>query len=256
MSDASSSTITSLSRRHFLQMTALGALGMTRNIALGADDTPTAGTAKTFSALVEPLDFPYHALEPHIDAMTMEIHHARHYAGYVHGFNKALEGLSVSPWESTTSILSKIPSFPDTVRTAIRNMGGGVWNHELFWRTLSPGGGGVPQGYLANALERAFGSFADFQAAFNKAAATLFGSGWTWLCVDGDGTLFITTTPNQDNPLMKGLVEKTGHPILGLDVWEHAYYLKYQNRRVDYIKAWWSVVDWQAAEEGYLMATH
>lgn len=251
-----SSTDASLSRRNFLQMATLGTLGMSLAPRLAAEGSAPASPPKPFASVVETLDYPYDALEPHIDALTMEIHHTRHYAGYVNGLNKALEGLDSPFLESTTSIVAEVQSFPDSVRTSIRNMGGGVWNHELFWRTLSPTGGGVPQGYLANAVERAFGGFAEFQEAFGKAAATRFGSGWAWLCVDEDGTLFITTTPNQDNPLMKGLVEKTGRPILGLDVWEHAYYLKYQNRRTDYIKAWWSVVDWEAAEDGYLMATH
>lgn len=184
------------------------------------------------------LPYAFDALEPHIDAQTMEIHHDRHHATYVNNLNAALEGHADLQDKNIEDLLRSIDSVPENIRTAVRNNGGGHANHSLFWEILSPNGGGQPGGELADAINNAFGSFDSFKEQFAKAAATRFGSGWAWLIAD-NGSLAITSTPNQDSPLMEG---KT--PILGLDVWEHAYYLKYQNKRPDYIAAFWNVVNW------------
>jgi len=178
------------------------------------------------------------ALEPHIDAKTMEIHHGKHHSGYVTKLNDAVEG-SEHEGKSLEELMSNISSAP----TAVRNNGGGHYNHSLFWQVMSPQGGGEPSGELADAINDKFGSFAAFKEEFEKAAATRFGSGWAWLIKDGSGGVAVTSTPNQDNPLMD-VADDQGTPILGLDVWEHAYYLNYQNKRPDYISAWWNVVDW------------
>jgi superoxide dismutase, Fe-Mn family len=179
------------------------------------------------------------ALEPHIDARTMEIHHGKHHNAYVTNLNNVLNGT-----EHADKSLEDLMSIVSTLGPAVRNNGGGHWNHTMFWQIMSPTGGGAPTGDLAAAIDAAFGSFDEFKTQFAQAAATRFGSGWAWLCVDGEGKLMITSTPNQDNPLMD-LAEKKGHPILCLDVWEHAYYLNYQNRRPDYVGAWWNVVNWE-----------
>lgn len=183
------------------------------------------------------LDYAYNALEPHIDARTMEIHHTKHHAAYTTNLNNAIAG---SELEGSTieDILSKVSG----LSPAIRNNGGGFYNHNLFWKVMSPSGGGQPTGDLADAMAKYFGSFDNFKDEFSKAAATRFGSGWAWLVNTGSG-LKVTSTPNQDNPLMD-LAEVKGTPILGLDVWEHAYYLHYQNRRPDYIAAFWNVINW------------
>jgi Fe-Mn family superoxide dismutase len=188
------------------------------------------------------------ALEPHIDAQTMEIHHGRHHAAYVNNLNAALEGHADLAGKSLEDLLANLDSLPEGIRTAVRNNGGGHANHTLFWNTLSPNGGGAPAGELASAIDSAFGSLDSFKEQFAKAAMTRFGSGWAWLIVEG-GKLAITSTPNQDTPVMEG---KT--PILGLDVWEHAYYLKYQNKRPDYISAFWNVVNWEAVGKLYSAA--
>lgn len=189
------------------------------------------------------LSYDYDALEPHIDSLTMEIHHSKHHAGYTSKLNAAIkdtemEGLSI---EELLSNHSDNPS--------VRNNGGGFWNHRLFWTVMCPDGGGRPDGDLANAIDHEFGSFETFQQSFANSAMTRFGSGWAWLCVEDDGKLFICSTPNQDNPLMEG--GRGGRPILGLDVWEHAYYKKFGPGRGDYINAWWNVVDWQAVANMY-----
>jgi Fe-Mn family superoxide dismutase len=189
-----------------------------------------------------PLPYPTNALEPHIDAQTMEIHHDKHHGAYVTNLNAALEKAPELANKSLDDLLRNLNGVPEAVRTAVRNNGGGHWNHTQFWRTMSPNGGGEPTGKLADAIRSAFGDFEKFKEAFNAAGAGRFGSGWVWLLNDG-GKLAITSTPNQDNPLMDGKPA----PILGNDVWEHAYYLKYQNRRPDYIDAWWNVVNWGAA---------
>lgn len=191
------------------------------------------------------LSYAYDALEPHIDARTMEIHHSKHHNGYTNNLNSAIAG---TPLEgaSIETILTDL----DMQNAALRNNGGGYFNHCLFWEILSPNGGTLPNGPLSAAIDAAFGSFDDFKAAFAKAAATQFGSGWAWLCVQSDGKLEICATANQDNPLMPG-IGCGGTPILGLDVWEHAYYLNYQNRRPDYIQAFFNLVDWDKVAEKY-----
>ncbi|MDA5110039.1 superoxide dismutase [Brevibacillus thermoruber] len=191
------------------------------------------------------LPYAYNALEPHIDAQTMEIHHGRHHATYVNNLNAALEGHTDLQSKSVEELISNLDALPESIRTAVRNNGGGHANHTLFWQIMSPNGGGAPSGALADAINAAFGSFDNFKAEFTKAATTRFGSGWAWLVVDG-GKLAITSTPNQDSPIMEG---KT--PILGLDVWEHAYYLKYQNKRPDYINAFWNVVNWDEVSKRF-----
>ena len=189
---------------------------------------------------VPALAYAFDALEPHIDARTMEIHHDKHHAAYVTNLNKALEGHADLAALSVEDLLSKIDTVPEAIRGAVRNHGGGHANHSLFWDVIGPGGGGAPSGDLAAAIDSAFGSFDDFKSKFGAAAAGQFGSGWGWLVKGGDG-LEVIARPNQDSPLMEG---KT--PILGIDVWEHAYYLNYQNRRPDYIAAFWNVVNWDA----------
>jgi Fe-Mn family superoxide dismutase len=187
-----------------------------------------------------PLPYPTNALEPHIDAQTMEIHHGKHHNAYVTNLNAALEKAPELAEKSLDDLLRNLNSVPEAVRTAVRNNGGGHWNHSQFWKTMGPNGGGGPTGKLADAINAAFGDFEKFKEAFNAAGAARFGSGWVWLVNEG-GKLAITSTPNQDNPLMDGKAP----PILGNDVWEHAYYLKYQNRRPDYLKAWWNTVNWE-----------
>ena len=186
-----------------------------------------------------PLPYPTNALEPHIDAQTMEIHHGKHHNAYVTNLNAALEKAPELADKSLDDLLRNLNSVPEAVRTAVRNNGGGHWNHSQFWKTMAPNAGGKPTGKLAAAIDAAFGDFEKFKEAFNAAGAGRFGSGWVWLVNEG-GKLAIVSTPNQDNPIMDGKPA----PILGLDVWEHAYYLKYQNRRPDYMKAWWNVVNW------------
>ncbi|MBK7404457.1 MAG: superoxide dismutase [Phycisphaerales bacterium] len=199
------------------------------------------------------LPYPTNALEPHIDARTMEIHHSKHHQGYVNNANAALEG---TEWANKPAeeILAKLDTLPEGIRTAVRNNLGGHVNHSLFWQVLAPagkGGGGQPSGALADAINQAFGSFDSFKEQFAKAAATRFGSGWAWLGFDEKGKLHVASTPNQDAPAM------IGHkPLLGLDVWEHAYYLNYQNRRPDYIAAFWNVVNWGKVAELFEKARH
>ena len=192
-----------------------------------------------------PLPYANDALEPHIDARTMEIHHDKHHQAYVNNLNAAIEKAPELQGKSLDDLMKGINSVPESVRTAVRNNGGGHWNHSMFWQIMGPGKGGEPTGRLADAIKTAFGDFSKFKEQFAAAGAGRFGSGWAWLVTDG-GKLSITSTPNQDNPLMEG---KTA--ILGLDVWEHAYYLKYQNKRPDYIAAWWNVVNWDAVSDRY-----
>lgn len=196
-----------------------------------------------------PLPYDKAALEPHIDATTMEIHHDRHHNAYVTNLNNALAGNAELEALSIEDLCKKINSVPEAIRGPVRNNGGGHYNHSLFWTLMAPSAGGSPTGALAEAINAAFGSFDAFKEAFGKAGVGRFGSGWAWL-VKKDGKLAITSTPNQDNPLMDG----SGTPLLGLDVWEHAYYLKYQNKRPDYIAAWWNVVNWKAVAELFAAA--
>ena len=185
------------------------------------------------------LSYDYNALEPYIDARTMEIHHSKHHAAYTANLNKAVEGTSLEG-ESIEEIFAGISAHP----AAVRNNGGGFFNHNVYWSVMGPGGGGEPTGELLEAINGSFGSFADFKSQFSTAAATRFGSGWAWLVKQADGSLVVNSTPNQDNPLMD-LAGVKGTPLLTIDVWEHAYYLKYQNRRPDYVEAFWNVINWE-----------
>ena len=198
--------------------------------------------------VLPPLPYASDALEPYIDKMTMEIHHGKHHNAYVTNLNKALDGNAALQAKSLDDLLRSLDQVPENIRGAVRNNGGGHWNHSMFWKIMKKGGGGEPKGELASAIQSTFGSFADFKTKFAQAAATRFGSGWAWLFFQG-GKLVVDSTPNQDNPLMSG-----GKPVMGLDVWEHAYYLKYQNRRPDYIEAWWNVVNWDAIAENFAAA--
>jgi Fe-Mn family superoxide dismutase len=198
---------------------------------------------------VPALPYSFDALEPHIDARTMEIHHDKHHAAYVTNLNKALEGHADLQKKSVEDLLREIKKVPDDIRTAVQNNGGGHANHTLFWTIMSADGGGEPEGDLADAIGDAFKSFGAFQEQLSDAAAKRFGSGWAWLSAGKDG-LKVHSTPNQDSPLMEGRT-----PILGLDVWEHAYYLKYQNKRPDYVKAWWNVVNWEEVGKRFAKAS-
>ncbi|MGH7851118.1 MAG: superoxide dismutase [Thermodesulfobacteriota bacterium] len=191
------------------------------------------------------LPYSYDALEPHIDARTMEIHHTKHHQTYINNVNAALEKYPALAEKSVEDLIRDLKAVPEDIRTVVRNNGGGHANHSLFWTIMAPKAGGEPSGELAEAIKSAFGGFDSFKDQFSKAAAGRFGSGWAWLSVDG-GKLAVTSTPNQDSPLSEGLT-----PILGLDVWEHAYYLNYQNRRPDYIAAWWNVVNWKQVASNY-----
>jgi len=198
--------------------------------------------------VLPPLPYAFDALEPYIDKMTMEIHHDKHHGAYVTNLNKALDGHADLQGLSIEELLSKLDRVPENIRTAVRNNGGGHMNHSMFWTIMKKGGGGEPKGPLGEAIRSAFGSFADFKTKFNQAGATRFGSGWAWLMIK-DGKVVVDSTPNQDNPVMNG-----GKPVMGLDVWEHAYYLKYQNRRPEYIEAWWNVVNWDEIEKRFAAA--
>lgn len=232
-----------MNRRHFVE---LGTLAAGSVLVAGRAQAVTPGAAPAVVTL-PPLPFAFDALEPHIDARTMEIHHDKHHAAYIAGLNAALAKAPDLAAQPLAGLLGKLPEVADEAqRTALRNHGGGHWNHTFFWQTLTPAArSGDPSEALAVAIQAAFGSMDAFKKAFADAAAKRFGSGWAWLILQ-QGKLKITSTPNQDNPLMQGLVPAAdfGTPILGLDVWEHAYYLLYQNRRPDYIAAWWKVVNW------------
>jgi Fe-Mn family superoxide dismutase len=195
-----------------------------------------------------PLPYAFDALEPHIDAKTMEIHHGKHHATYVTKLNEALEGHPDLQRKSIVELLSDLSAVPEKIRAAVRNNGGGHFNHSMFWKLMKKGGGGKPEGELGQAIGSAFGSFDELKTKLEAKAVGQFGSGWGWLVVKG-GKLEIVSTPNQDNPVMEG-----SKPVLGVDVWEHAYYLKYQNRRPDYLKAWWNVVDWNQVAENFSKA--
>jgi Fe-Mn family superoxide dismutase len=192
------------------------------------------------------LPYPYNALEPHIDAQTMEIHHSKHHAAYISNVNKALEGQAALQNKAVEELLSDLNAVPESIRMAVRNNGGGHSNHAMFWLSMGPGAGGEAKGSLGNAITKALGSFATFKEEFSKAAMGRFGSGWAWLVLDKSGGLKVISTANQDNPVSEGM-----KPVLGLDVWEHAYYLKYQNRRADYVAAWWNVVNWKTVGEKF-----
>lgn len=232
-----------MTRREALKTTVLAAAACSTGPSiLAADLAPGAMYS------LPPLPYPVDALEPYIDARTMELHHDKHHAGYVANLNKALAqspGLAGKPIEQLLRDLNEVP---EQIRTTVRNNGGGHYNHSLFWKIMKKGGGGQPKGELARAIDRKFGSFSEFQDSFTEAATKVFGSGWAWLVLAPQGQLSIESTPNQDSPLMTGQGKK---PLLGLDVWEHAYYLKYQNRRAEYIKAWFNVVNWDAVADSF-----
>ncbi|MCS6803094.1 MAG: superoxide dismutase [Chloroflexota bacterium] len=196
-----------------------------------------------------PLPYDFNALEPYIDARTMEIHHDRHHAAYVTNLNAAIEKYPELANRTLEELITNLDAIPEDIRTAVRNNGGGHWNHTMFWEIMGPRAGGEPEGDLAYAIRDAFGSFAEFKNLVNQAGLARFGSGWAWLTMEPSGALRIESTPNQDVPLMEGRI-----PILGVDVWEHAYYLLYQNRRGDYLNAWWNTVNWAAVSERYKKA--
>ena len=224
-----------ISRRDVLKLAGSGVVGAALSgVSLAGD--------RDFK--LPPLPYAEDALEPYIDARTMGIHHGKHHAGYTKKLNAAIEGTELAGM-SIEDILGDLDAVPEDIRTAVRNNGGGYANHSLFWQVMSPDGGGEPSGALADAIGDAFGGFGDFQKQYSAAAASVFGSGWAWLVADG-GALSISTTPNQDTPLMEGQA-----PILGIDVWEHAYYLHYQNRRADYIAAFFNVINWERVGELY-----
>jgi Fe-Mn family superoxide dismutase len=198
--------------------------------------------------VVPPLPYAFDALEPYIDKLTMEIHHDKHHGAYVTNLNKALEGHADLQALSIEELVGNLSRVPENIRGAVRNNGGGHLNHSMFWKMMKKGGGGEPKGAVGDAIKAAFGSFADFKAKLAQAGIARFGSGWSWLLLR-DGKLVVESTANQDNPISDG-----GKPVLGVDVWEHAYYLKYQNRRADYIEAWWNVVNWDEVEQNYAAA--
>jgi Fe-Mn family superoxide dismutase len=199
---------------------------------------------------VPPLPYDYGALDPHISAKTMQFHHDKHHQAYVNNLNAALKDHPEHQNKPIEQLIASLSALPEAIRTAVRNNGGGHANHSLFWTIMKPAGGGEPTGALAAAIDSELGGLGAFKEAFNKAAATRFGSGWAWLIVGKDGKLAVTSTPNQDSPLMDG----SGIPVLGLDVWEHAYYLDYQNRRPDYAAAWWNTVNWDEVASRYAAA--
>jgi len=195
------------------------------------------------------LPYAHDALEPHVDTMTMQIHHGKHHAAYVTNLNKALESAADLASKSVEDLIKNLNAVPEGIRMAVRNNGGGHVNHSMFWQIMGPSAGGEPTGDLAAAINAAFGSFATFKEKLQAAGIGRFGSGWAWLVLDKDGKLAVSSTPNQDNPMMEGLT-----PVMGCDVWEHAYYLKYQNRRADYLAAWWNVVNWAEVAKRYAAA--
>ena len=195
---------------------------------------------------VPPLPYEYNALEPYIDTQTMQLHHDKHHAAYVNNLNNALQNQSQLASWTVEDLVQRINEVPESIRTAVRNNAGGHTNHSMFWQIMKPNGGGEPTGELGSAIQQAFGSFDQFKAAFNDAGVKRFGSGWTWLVLDRSGKLQVISTANQDSPMMDGMF-----PVMGNDVWEHAYYLKYQNRRPDYLAAWWNVVNWDEITHRY-----
>jgi superoxide dismutase, Fe-Mn family len=238
----------SLNRRNFLVLlgstTSAAALGMFPKNSLAQ---PTTGEQKPF-AVIE-LPYAYNALEPHIDEETMRFHHDKHYVAYTTKFNEAVNKYPQLANKSAEEIIGDLDSLPEDIRTTVRNNGGGYVNHTMFWQIMAPNAGGQPTGELAKAIESAFGSFAEFKTAFNDAGSKQFGSGWSWLVLDKSKQLKVMSTPNQDSPLMMGM-----YPIMGNDVWEHAYYLKYRNDRAKYLETWWNVVNWDEVNKRYQQA--
>jgi len=224
-----------------------------RNPYTEGPESPPSGIAMTFK--LPDLPYAHDALEPAVDKTTMEIHHGRHHKAYVDNLNKALEGKNDWSGKSIEELCRRVNELPADIKGPVRNNGGGHYNHSLFWEIMAPKGkGGSPSGDLARAIDADLGGMEKLKAAVSDAGMKRFGSGWAWIIVNAQGKLEVTSTPNQDNPLMQGLAEKTGTPILGVDVWEHAYYLKYQNKRADYLAAWWDVVNWSKVSELYASA--
>jgi len=239
-------SISSNSRRQFIKQTGKAGIAMASMPLMHTFGVLPINQEINFQQI--PLPYAYNALEPFIDAMTMEIHHTKHAAGYTKNLNDACVAEKVDiKTTSITSLLASISKYS----TKIRNNAGGHYNHELFWQSMQPAPASMPTGSLAKAIEKSFGTFADFQKAFSEAAKNRFGSGWAWLIINEKKELAICSTANQDNPLMD-IAEVKGYPLLGLDVWEHAYYLKYQNKRADYISNWWNLVNWKFVEERYI----
>ncbi len=247
-----------MDKRKFLKVSAIAATGLVINPFYSCNTKDKKDsviskpdlleyTKRTEDFYLPPLSFPVEALEPNIDKMTMEIHHGKHHAGYVRKLNAAIKDTSFSDMP----ILDILSNISDT-DTGVRNNGGGHFNHTLFWDIIAPNSGGEPTGKLEESMDTTFGSFKDFKAAFSTAAKTRFGSGWAWLSVDDGGKLFVSSTPNQDNPLMKNLVEQNGTPILGIDVWEHAYYLNYQNKRGEYIDNFFNIINWKKVSDNFM----
>lgn len=239
-----------MKKRDFLKVTGVITAGsIVSPLLTGCNASDGEEKAETVTSTFElpELAYDYNALEPYIDARTMEIHHSKHHAGYTKKFNAALEAATEFGGKTIEEMFAMVGDKSE--HTGIRNNGGGFYNHKLFWSVMAPNAGGNPSGDISDAINGAFGSYDEFKTKFFEAAKGRFGSGWAWLCKGADDKLFITSTPNQDNPLMTNLVEQTGTPILGLDVWEHAYYLKYQNLRGDYINNFFNVVDWNAVNE-------
>jgi superoxide dismutase, Fe-Mn family len=238
-----------ITRRNALR-TALAAsatLAIPAFVGRAAESTaaPAAAPAPTGPYKLPPLPYAYDALEPHIDARTMQIHHNKHHAAYVAKLNAAVADHPEVGAKSVEELVRNLDAVPEKIRKAVRNQGGGHYNHSIWWPMMKKGGGGEPTGELAEAINKKFGGFAEFQKKFSAEAGSVFGSGWTWLVIGDDG-LAIESTPNQDNPITEG-----AYPVLGIDVWEHAYYLKQQNKRPDYVAAWWNVVDWDHANERF-----
>lgn len=241
-----------LNRRHFLGLLGAGTGAIAASIyaprfAWAAD--PAAKPAASGAFTLPPLPYAYNALEPYIDERTMQFHHDKHHAGYVKSLNDAIEKHPELKGKTAEDLIRNLNDVPEDIRTTVRNNGGGHLNHTMYWEIMGPKAGGEPTGALAAAIQKDFGSFAEFKKQFNEAGTKRFGSGWAWLVQTKDGKLQVTSTPNQDNPLMEGL-----YPIMGNDVWEHAYYLVYQNRRADYLQAWWNVVNWNAVSDRFKLA--
>ena len=239
-------------RRHFIIKSSALALSLS-TLKIFASNSQTS-----MSYTLPPLAYPTNALEPHIDVATMEIHHGKHHNAYVTNLNAALaKEPRFAAGTDVNALIADLSKVPESIRTAVRNNAGGHANHTLFWNLLSPNGGGEPVGALADAINKTFGGLEGekgLKALFKTAATGRFGSGWAWLIVKADKSIAVTSTPNQDSPLMKGVADVNGQPVVALDVWEHAYYLKYQNRRPDYIDAFWKVIDWKKANELYVKA--
>lgn len=234
-----------MNRREAMQKTALLGAAVTAGASLFTIPTHAAEAAASFA--LPPLGYAFDALEPHIDAQTMQIHHDKHHQAYITNLNKAVSDTPSLAGKSVEELLKNLSSVPEAVRGAVRNHGGGHANHALFWQLLKKNGGGQPSGELATAIDKKFGSFAQFQTKFTEAATKQFGSGWAWLSVGAGKELIVESTPNQDSPISAGRT-----PLLGIDVWEHAYYLKYQNRRADYITAFYNVINWDVVTERFL----